>query len=504
MKALSRTVSVLALGLLAAPAMADVTAAELWADWQENAAAMAGTMTADVTETGSGLLLTNVTITQDQQGAMSTQSVDQVELIENGDGTVSIVPSQPYRIRSEVSEDGQLMAAFEFLVTYEGLDVVASGDMTDLTYAYSADTITMSEGEIMDATGSGTPEMNVAMTAMGVASTYRLTGSGDARDLVSEVSWDGLNVELDAAAPAGETGQFKMSMAVGPGSGDANGSLSAFQTFTRTLASAQPGQSIEMPEGLALDGALTYDSLTWDFQVQEPGNSVAANGQNGGGEIGFGFGESGLSYALSAVDTSVNVTGSQIPFPVNLAAAATGFSIQVPMVAAPEPSDMALALNYTDLTVNDEVWMMVDPGGAIPRDPATLDIDLTGTVQLFTDLFAMDPATMAGPPGELRSLDLNTLLLRAAGAELTGSGALTFQPGAMPPMPTGTIDLALQGLNGLLDRLTAAGMLPVEQAGMMRGMAGMFARPGAGPDTLETTIEFLPGGGITANGIPLQ
>ncbi len=31
-----------------------------------------------------------------------------------------------------------------------------------------------------------------------------------------------------------------------------------------------------------------------------------------------------------------------------------------------------------------------------------------------------------------------------------------------------------------------------------------FAIPGAGPDSYTSTIEFLPGGGITANGVPLQ
>jgi hypothetical protein len=39
---------------------------------------------------------------------------------------------------------------------------------------------------------------------------------------------------------------------------------------------------------------------------------------------------------------------------------------------------------------------------------------------------------------------------------------------------------------------------------MARGMLGMFAIPGAGPDSYTSTIEFLPGGAITANGVPLQ
>jgi hypothetical protein len=62
----------------------------------------------------------------------------------------------------------------------------------------------------------------------------------------------------------------------------------------------------------------------------------------------------------------------------------------------------------------------------------------------------------------------------------------------------------LSGGNALLDTLQGAGIVPIEQLAMVRGMLGAFARPGATPDTLESTIEFTEGGGITANGVPLQ
>ena len=148
--------------------------------------------------------------------------------------------------------------------------------------------------------------------------------------------------------------------------------------------------------------------------------------------------------------------------------------------------------------------MSQQQAGAIPRDPITVQVGLDGQVVVTQDLFNMDPEALTGPPGELRSLNLSALLVRAAGAELGGRGAVTFQPGQFPPMPVGSVNLSLSGMNTLLDRLTGAGMLPIEQAGMVRGMAGMFARPGAGPDQIETTIDFLPGGGITANGVPLR
>ncbi|MFW5642342.1 MAG: hypothetical protein ACOCY0_06215, partial [Roseicyclus sp.] len=58
--------------------------------------------------------------------------------------------------------------------------------------------------------------------------------------------------------------------------------------------------------------------------------------------------------------------------------------------------------------------------------------------------------------------------------------------------------------NALLEVLEEAGLVSPEQAAVARGVAGVFARPGPRPDTLESTIEFLEDGTITANGLTLQ
>jgi hypothetical protein len=52
--------------------------------------------------------------------------------------------------------------------------------------------------------------------------------------------------------------------------------------------------------------------------------------------------------------------------------------------------------------------------------------------------------------------------------------------------------------------LQNSGLVPIEQLAMARGLMGAFTRPGAEPDTVESTIQFTEGGGISANGVPLQ
>jgi hypothetical protein len=193
-----------------------------------------------------------------------------------------------------------------------------------------------------------------------------------------------------------------------------------------------------------------------------------------------------------------------LPVPVNLSMASSEASFAVPLAAGDAPQDVTARIAYRDVTIGDGLWAMIDPTNAIPRDPASLILDATGQVQLFMDLVAMDPETLTGPPGELLGLAVNELRADLGGATLSGTADVSFAPGQLIPMPVGAADLRLSGGNALLDALMAGGLVPAEQGAFVRGMANVFARPGAAPDTLETSVEFGEDGSITANGIPLQ
>ncbi len=72
-------------------------------------------------------------------------------------------------------------------------------------------------------------------------------------------------------------------------------------------------------------------------------------------------------------------------------------------------------------------------------------------------------------PAEIYALDVNDITLRAIGAEVTGTGAFTFDNTDTTtfqgiPAPTGTLDVRLVGVNGLMDKLIQLGVLPEDQA----------------------------------------
>jgi hypothetical protein len=211
-----------------------------------------------------------------------------------------------------------------------------------------------------------------------------------------------------------------------------------------------------------------------------------------------------LRYDISATGMETRVSGADLPVPIAANAASSELSLTVPLAASPEPSNAAVRLAYRDLAVSEEAWSLMDPSGAVPRNPLTVVLDATAQVQLMVDLMSAEAMAMDRPPGELRALSVSELEVTFGGTSLTGTADMTFAPGQIVPQPVGRADLSLVGGNALLDQLQGAGVINAEQAGMARGVAGMFTRPGAMPDTIETTIEFQQGGGITANGVPLQ
>lgn len=494
MKRLSYTLSTLALAV-ASPAMADISAAEVWADWQALSAHSGQTVTADVVETDTGLILNNFTaiLSQDTEDLDFRGEIEEVQLVENGDGTVTMTFSQPYTmtVRFDNGDDG-----FSVLFNHENMSIVASGTLAERTYTYRADEITGTIGEITGDPNEA-PEIDLDLTLTDFDTTYTLIGT-DPTDTraISDSALSAMTMALEVRGPVSEPGTFKIGMQVSDLASSAAGTLFGMDTMAAT------GEV--WPDGTELNADATYGPFGIEMQFESPDEAFAGLYSNDGGTFTIGITPDGMIYEIAATGARAMVTGSEIPVPVEVSTASSEIAFSIPLYASDAPADMGLRLSVQDLIVGDAVLGMVDPGQAIPRDPASLLFDATGQIQLFVDLMNLDPEQMTGPPGELRAITVNELSLSVGGAELAGTADLTFAPNQLIPMPVGQADLQLSGGNALMNALVAGGLVPPAQSGMILGMANVFARPGAGPDTLETTVEFGANGSITANGIPLQ
>ena len=253
----------------------------------------------------------------------------------------------------------------------------------------------------------------------------------------------------------------------------------------------------------------SYGATLFTVNVVDATGPTVLSGGVESGQITVGMDSTAFTYQTGSKGLNLAISGPQIPFPeVKLALSESGFGLSMPTTPTEAPAPYSFLAKLVDLTISDEIWGMLDPTGALPHDPASIILDGKGTATLTTNIFAAEAMESGAPPGDLVSFDLVQLLARVAGAELTGTGAFTFDNTDLEtfggvPAPTGKIDLKVTGANTLMDTLISMGLLSEEDAMGARMMMSMFANPGAGEDEFTSVLEFKDKG-FYANGQRLQ
>jgi hypothetical protein len=258
------------------------------------------------------------------------------------------------------------------------------------------------------------------------------------------------------------------------------------------------------PPGMVIDMELSVSAAAIAVDGDDGETDFAGSYSNTGGSMALELSEQAFNFRYAETGVEAGLTSSDMPFPVEFALDGLEMVMELPVEVLAEPTPFAGRVAVQNLTVSETLLSMFDPSQSIARDPITLIVDMSGAAQMFVNLLSIDPEKADEAPGELRALTINELRLSAGGAELTGTGDMTFAPEQLIPIPVGNIDLSMTGGNALIDSLVATGLVPAEQLMMVRAMTGMFARPGPTPDSLESSIVFGADGTITANGIPLQ
>lgn len=486
-------------------AFADVTAADVWNDWQAYMASSGYGITAQQDRSGDSLTVSDITMTMDipEEDGTVTVGLGEITFTENGDGTVTVtVPETlPMTFAVEGDDTEEVTGRFDYLTT--AFDMVASGDPDDILYAYSADEIAMEMRDLM--VEGETVDLGTLRIAMADVEGSSRMQTGELRRSDQSFAAGPVTYAIDMADPEGEEGRVVM-----------NGQMAA---LALKAAVAMPTQmdgtdmAASIAAGFDADGMMTYEAGATEFRFEDDGDVVQGASSSDSVEFTVALGDDGLTYGWLTKGMNMMLAGAEIPFPVEFAMEETGFTLTTPIMAADEPQDFALGLRMAGFTMSDAIWAIFDPEARLPRDPATIDIDTTGSARLSVNL--LDPDEMeeleegSDMPGELNAVDLNGLVLRALGAELTGQGSFTFDNSDLQtfdgfPAPDGAVDLRLQGANGLLDTFIAMGYLPEDQAMGVRMMMGMFAVPGEGEDVLNSTIQVKPDGQVLANGQRLR
>ena len=392
---------------------------------------------------------------------------------------------------------------------------------------------------------SGDPEQDVSVTlsltdiggkaeltgipASGMADMQTALNDGMTMDLTATYGIGSFDVAgKDAGTPIKVTGAlggggFDMSFAASRFSYDASGksiSVNASGTdaassepFTLSATLANSSSKLEMTganwaniedfnaalkAGLKMSGAFGIGASSFDFAGGAADKKTSVTASVGGITSSFAMDAAQLQYDVGSKALKFTVSSPDLPMPeasIDLTEVAVDFAM--PLTKSDAPAPFNLLTRVVDLSMAEALWSMIDPAGSLPHDPATLIIDTKGTATLTSDLTedAMAMAGGAAPPPQLNSLDLTQFLLRVAGAEVTALGGFTFDNTDMTtipgmPLPTGKIDIKAVGLNGLVDKLVAMGLIPEDQAMQGRMMMSMFANTSADKDEITSTLEF--------------
>ena len=468
-----------ALALMAAnPAVADVTPEEVWQNWQDFYTSSGSTVTTgSVERDGDTLVITDVKTSSDNDTGTSDSAIAEIRLRDNGDGSVGVEMSEDMTFGfTTPALEGEGSSGATGSAKMPGLTGTVTGSVDDMAYAYIMPSVEIT----MEPLENGAPAGKITVLLSDGTSTYQLSGPADAK--VLNGSFGAATIAMNFEIPDPEN-PFVGSLNVADLAGDA------------------------FAMGFALDMGMTYGAMIYDFDVSDAATSGKLMGGSEGGSFQFALDAAKMMLAGGGKNVSATLSSADLPFPeVKVSYAESGFNFTMPLAKGDAPQDFSFLTKIVDLQISEEIWAMLDPTGAVPHDPATLVIDTTGTALLKEDLMASAEGTT--PDAELHSLNVNDLTARVAGAELTGTGAFTFDNTDLTtidgmPAPTGKLELKLVGGNGLIDALVSMGMLSEDEAMGARMMIAMFANPGAGEDELTSVLEFKDKG-FFANGQQLQ
>lgn len=497
-----RVGGVLAALLISTAAQAQITAEQVWQNWRDASTTYGQTMTAaSEARQGDTLVISGLQVSSTFEGGGFTSKIDTVNFRELGDGTVEVTMSPEYPLSFNVADDKGKVAA-DVLVRQPELKVIASGTPEATTYAFTAPSVKLTLEKLLvdDAPKDVTAQADLST----LAGTYVVT-TGDKKGVTTTFTAGDASVDIDAKeAEAGNT--FKLKGKVSNLSGKSDGML---------LSSEAMGDlNAALKDGFNTKGNFAYGVGSYDFEFADPTSNGKGSATIGGGDIHYVLDSTSLGYGGTVKDVAMKLSSSDMPFPELAIGYSEGaLDLLMPPTKSDTPGDFKFLVSLKDLTISDDAWNLVDPNKVLPRDPATVAVDATGTGRWLTDI--LNETTSEQPPAvenpiEMQTFNLNNLVLKLAGAAITGTGALTFDNTDLTtfqgmPAPTGKIDLKLTGLNGLIDKLIQLGFVPQDQAMGARMMLGLFAKPaeGGGPDDLVSTLEFKDKG-FYANGQRLQ
>lgn len=522
------TSSALALMAFAMPAFADVTPEEVWQTWLDYYKSTGYTVTEGSHDlAGETLTVKDIKFSTAVEGDTVEFTIPQITLQATGDGKVRTVYADTIPLTfSGTNVDTEEPFSGKLTMSMPGNETVTSGAVGDMTHDMVMPQLVVTLDEVK--TGDKTPDIGVKFTATNSSGKMHTVAGSDAKYTSSMVSE---KAELTMNVTDENEGKVNLTASM------SNLEMGGNVLGVAAAAEMQSNMAAALNKGFALDATMKVGQTEFAFDFAKPESAEegtpAQNATGKGSIAGFDFAvnmsKDGLGYQVNSDKTQTSITSSDLPFPINYGIDSSSFDLQFPVSKSDTPAPFKVAYSINGVTFGDEIWDLFDAGKQLPRDPASIDVDLTGTLKVIQDLF--DPKVMdagsettiedeaiadgetgevtedmtedyVAPPSPVEPVEItiNQLALSAVGAKITAHGSLKPSESGGIEAPVGTINARYEGVNGLIDKLGKMGLIPEDQMAGVRMMLAMFARPGEGTDVLTTDVEFKEDGSVFANG----
>ena len=488
---------VLALALVAVPgqAVADLSARDVWEAFSKQLTPY-GQIQADLAQAGPTLTARAITLSTEIDGMRSETALSgAISFRENADGTVSIqFPAQMTATLNVTGATGGASSSASYAFSQQGMEVTASGEPGRITHDFSAPQMSYT---LQGMTADGTPMGGTMQLDLTNTAGSWLSAGETLTEVTADYTIEALSVDAAFTDPA-TNGEIKFTAQM-----DAVAAQST-NTIPDGMQSMSP-QAI-FASGFGITGQMQYGPVSYAADVTSKGQIYQLLGNIAQGSASVSLDGDQVRYAVTSEDMTVAGRMSGLPLPpLEVQLERSSFDLRMPLAQTDTARDFGLGMALEGFTVNDFIWSMLDPTRQLPRDPATVALDLKGTGNWLIDIFDTEALENTTSLGKIETLSLEALEISIAGASLTGDGAFTFDNDDLAsfggvPRPQGSVDLALRGGITLLDTLTAMNVVPQQQALGIKALSGLFTKPGSGPDTLTSRIEIDPTGRVLANG----
>ena len=499
--------------LIAVPVMADVTADDVWNTFSTYYQAVGLKVEATEVRTDNRLALSNLKISADFPFDLGsfTATTTGFELVENDDGTVDfVVPdNMPIAIAITLPEDIFATATIDYRLT--GYKAQAEGDPGEFMISAQLDSAVMEISSLnVSAPKAKDLDFDLALTLSirDIAGETKFA-MGDMLVVSQSMSYGAMEMKGHFTGKDAGAGDIVSTMDM---------ALINMQSSSTAIIPASGINLLELPaqlrDGMSFLVSTGVQQQVSSQRVTANGNLVSDQSTNVENSMTtFGFSKDGALIDSEAENYVIDYSMPELPFPIQLSASYVAAKMGLPLLKSDDEQRFTYLLDLKDITMADGLWNQFDPTATLPRAPANLLLDLSGEGRLFYDLVdfeAMRKAFEEGSKiGEPTSVTLNGMDISAVGAQLTGTGAFTFDNNDLStfdglPAPSGTASLRMSGLNALMDNLVQMGLLENDAAFGARMGLGLFTVVGDGDDTLASDIEVKPDGQILANGVRIK